>query len=64
VGIAGNNSSIQGVMIMTYQVNTYMGEKQVNSENLVISKKIVYEVLNKYVRNKRNIETQLQTKIS
>ena len=49
---------------MTYQVNTYMGEKQVNSENLVISKKIVYEVLNKYVRNKRNIETQLQTKIS
>ena len=39
---------------MTYQVNTYIGERQVNSENLVISKKVVYEVLNKYLRDKKN----------
>ena len=49
---------------MTYNVNTYIGKKQVNSEDLVISKKVVYEVLNKYVRNKRNAESQIRAQIS
>jgi hypothetical protein len=40
-----------------------MGEKQVNSEELVIGKQVVYEVLNKYLRDSRNVENQIQTKV-
>ena len=49
---------------MTYNVNTYIGEKRVNSEKIVIGQKIVYEVLNKYLRNKRDEENKIQDKIS
>ena len=49
---------------MIYQVNTYIGERPVNSEKIVIGQKVVYEVLNKYLRNRRNEEAGIQTKIS
>ncbi|MCL2859820.1 MAG: hypothetical protein FWF46_04540 [Oscillospiraceae bacterium] len=38
---------------MTYNVNTYIGEKQVNSEKIVIGQKVVYEISNKYLKNKK-----------
>ena len=47
---------------MTYNVTAYIGGQKVNSKEVVIGQKVVYEVLNKYLRNKRN--TDSQTKMS
>ena len=49
---------------MIYQVNTYIGERPVSSENIIIGQKVVYEVLNKYLRNKGTEQSQTQAKIS
>jgi len=47
---------------MQYKVNAYVGDTQVNSAELVIGKKVVYEVLNKYLRDKRNSNVEVQSK--
>ena len=35
---------------MTYEVRTFVGEMPVDSEKIVIKNRLVYEVLNRYIK--------------
>lgn len=39
---------------MAYNVTTFLENKQINSENIIIQSKAIYGVLNKYIRAKDN----------
>ena len=36
---------------MTFNVKTYLLDKEIKSENIKIQNKLIYGVLNKYIRN-------------
>ena len=40
---------------MTYKVKTYLGNEQINSEDIKIQNIAIYGILNKYIRTKCHI---------
>ena len=39
---------------MTFNVSTYLANEEIKSENIKIQSKLIYGVLNKYIRAKEN----------